>query len=245
MTRYLLAVLLIPISAHFCPTPSKQSPATLPTVTISLPEDIPSETVQIHYVMSGSFGGYGGYVDPTPGQTAYEIEASVGGEPAKSIKVLVYAPGCSFRTFELELTKISNSTGRFFCEPLPQIEITGKIPSNLIRNEHTELNVRLIAFWGNRFFGVSDGPVTEFQLATTSPDPDGSFRVDITDFSADKIASSYQEGSSLNFLLRDSKTLNLIAFNLTPEDAEYQSEIHGLRILPSYPSGIKFINSNK
>jgi hypothetical protein len=245
MTHPLLAALLMLIPMQDFPTHSTQSPAALPTVSISLPAHIPSETVQIRYLMSGSFGGYSGYVEPKPGQTGYEIEASVGGEPAKSIKVLVYAPGCGFRTFESELARTSNSALRFFCESLPQIKIAGRIPSNLIRNEDTELNVRYIAFWGNRFFGILDGPVTEFQLATTRLDPDGSFLVDITDFSADKIASSYQEGSSLNLLLRDSKTLNLIAFNLSPEDAEYQSEIHRLRILPSYPSGIKFINSNK
>ncbi len=110
MTHPLLVALLMLIPMQDFPTHSTQSPAALPTVSISLPAHIPSETVQIRYLMSGSFGGY---VEPKPGQTGYEIEASVGGEPAKSIKVLVYAPDRSFRTFELELARTSNSTVRF------------------------------------------------------------------------------------------------------------------------------------
>jgi hypothetical protein len=245
MTRYLLAVLLIAVSAHFCPTPSKQSPATLPTVSISLPANIPSETVEIRYLLIGPFGGYGGYIEPRPGQRAYEIEAAVAGEPAKSIKILVYAPGCIFRTFELDLTQAPISKQRFVCESLPSVSIVGEVPNELIRDENTELNVRYLAFWANRFFGIADGPVPEFQVATTRPNSDGNFRVDITDSSADKTASSYQDGASLSFLLRDSKTLNPIALNLCPEEPEYQSEIHGLRILPSYRRGINFVNSTK
>jgi hypothetical protein len=77
------------------------------------------------------------------------------------------------------------------------------------------------------------------------PDPDGRFRVDIPDFSADNTASLYPGGASLRFILRDSKTLNLIALNLSPEEAEYQSETHELRILSCYPTGLKFVNSRE
>jgi hypothetical protein len=241
MTRYPLAILLISISAHFCPTPSKQSPATSPTVSISLPANIPSETVQIRYALVGPFGGYGGLIEPKPNQTAYEIEASTEGKPANSIKILVYATGCKFKTFNLDLTQVPNTKERFVCESLPQIRIDGKIPSDLMLHENAELNVRYLAYWASRFFGMPDGPEIEFYVATTSPDSDGNFRVDIPDFSSDNIDSSYEDGASLSFTLRDSKTGNYIAFDLTPELPEYRSETQQLRVLPSYPGGVKFI----
>jgi hypothetical protein len=36
-------------------------PKGLPSISISLPPDVPSETVQIAYHLVGPFGGYGGY----------------------------------------------------------------------------------------------------------------------------------------------------------------------------------------
>ena len=46
--------------------------------------------------------------------------------------------------------------------------------------------------------------------------------------------------SSIHLTLRDSKTLNVIAYDLEPERAEYRSEVHGLPIKPSYPGELKF-----
>jgi|HubBroStandDraft_6_1064221.scaffolds.fasta_scaffold245760_1 hypothetical protein len=243
MNRWFLAVLLMAVSAHFSMMQPKQDPASSPTVSISLPADIPSETVQIRYLMAGSFGGYGGFIEPRPNQTSYEIDASTQGKPANSIKILVYAAGCKIQTFDLDLTRVSYPKGRFVCELLPQIRIDGEIPSDLMRHENAELNVSYMAFWASRFLGIADGPVTEFQVVKTMPDPDGSFRVDIPAFSADNTGSAYPGGASLRFTLRDSKTLNPIALNLSPEQAEYQSETHQLRILSSYPIGLKFVNS--
>jgi hypothetical protein len=245
MNRCLLAVLLMAFPAHFFRAQLKQNSVESPTIAISLPEGIPSETVQIHYFMIGSFGGYGGFIEPRPNQTDYKIDASIQGKPANSIKILVFAPGCKIQTFDLELTEVPNPDERFVCELLPNIRIDGEIPSVLMRHEDAELNVRYMAFWASSFFGIADGPVTEFQVATTTPGSDGNFRVDIPDFSADNKDSSYPGGASLRFTLRDSKTLNPIALNLSPEQTEYQSETQELRILPSYPAGLKFVNSRE
>jgi hypothetical protein len=114
-----------------------------------------------------------------------------------------------------------------------------------MRHENAELNVSYMAFWASHFLGIADGPVTEFQVTKTTPDPDGSFRVDIPDFNADNTGATYPGGASLRFTLIDSKTLNPIAFNLSPEQAEYQSETHELRILSSYPTGLKFVSSRE
>jgi len=245
MNRYLLAILLLAVPAHFPRMQPRRSPASSPGVSLSLPADIPSETVQIHYFMTGSFGGYGGPVEVKPNQTDYEIDASAEGNPANSIKILVYAPGCKVQILDLDLTEARNPKVRFDCEALSQIRIDGQIPRDLMRYENAELNVRYMAFWASRFFGIADGPVTEFQVASATPDPDGNFRVDVPDFGADNKDSSYPGGASLRFTLRDSKTLNPIALNLSPERPEYQSETHELKILSSYPAGLKFVNAQE
>jgi hypothetical protein len=211
MNRCLLVLLLLAVPSHFSRMQPRENPVSSPTVSLSFPADIPSETVQIHYFMTGSFGGYGAPVETKPNQTDYEIDASAQGRPVNSVKILVYASGCKVQIFDLELTEASNPKVRFDCEPLPQIRIDGQIPRDLMRQENAELTVHYMAFWASRFFGIADGPVTEFQVATTTPDPDGNFRVDIPDFSADNKDSSYPGGASLRFTLRNSKTLNPIA----------------------------------
>ena len=62
---------------------SAQTPKTvtfLPSVSISLPADVLSETVQISYFLVGPFGGYGGYVAQRTGVHSYEIPTMGGGQ---------------------------------------------------------------------------------------------------------------------------------------------------------------------
>jgi len=84
------------------------------------------------------------------------------------------------------------------------------------------------------------GLVTEFQLATVSPDANGMFQVELPYFSADAVASTSQQRASFQFRLRDSKTWNHIASNLDPEKQELRLKEHGLRIQPHYPDDLIF-----
>jgi len=123
MARLFLAVLLILIPVDFSRTHLNQNSANSPTVSISLPANIPSETVQIRYFLIGSFGGYGSFIEPRPNQRDYEIDASTERRAADSVKILVYATGCEIQTFDLELTRSPNPKVRFVCDVLPKIRI--------------------------------------------------------------------------------------------------------------------------
>ena len=97
-----------------------------------------------------------------------------------------------------------------------------------------------MAYWAHGFYGIADGLVTNFGLATVSPDANGRFQVELPYFSADGAASSPQRRASFWLMLRDSKTLNHIASDLQPELPELRLEEHGLRIQSHYPDGVKF-----
>jgi hypothetical protein len=59
---------------------SPQTPDTAnfsPSVSISLPQDVLSETVQISYFLIGPFGGSGGYTTDRTGMHSYEIPTVV------------------------------------------------------------------------------------------------------------------------------------------------------------------------
>ena len=66
-------------------------PNSSPTVSILLPDDVPSETVQIAYYLIGPFGGYEDLHGAESWTPPYEIEASEEGKTATEIRLIVYA----------------------------------------------------------------------------------------------------------------------------------------------------------
>jgi hypothetical protein len=223
---------------------SAQTPKTasfLPSVSISLPADVLSETVQISYFLVGPFGGYGGYVAQRTGVHSYEIPTMVEGKAATEIRMIVYASGCEIQQFVLLLTEHSRVNQEFQCQRVETVKLSGHIvPDALATDTNVELVITYMAYWAHAFYGISDGLVTEFHLATVSPDANGMFQVDLPYFSADAEASSPQQRASFRLMLRDSKTWNHIAPNLEPEKQEFRLQEPGLRIRSHYPDDLFF-----
>ena len=223
---------------------STQTPARaedLPSVFISFPANVPSETVQISYFLVGPFGGYGGYAAQRTGVHSYEIPTIVEGKAATDIRMIVYASGCEIHQFVLPLAEHSRVNQEFQCQRAETVRLSGKIvPTALVSDNNAELVVTYMAYWAHGFYGIADGPVTEFHLATVSPDANGMFEVDLPYFSADAEASSPQQRASFRLMLRDSKTGNHIAFNLDPDKQELRLQEYGLRIRSQYPDDLIF-----
>jgi hypothetical protein len=174
-----ILVVLVGIAALL--TGTTQTPARAEdslSVSISLPPDFPSETVQISYFLIGSFGGYGGYAAQRTGVHSYEIPTIVQGKAATEIRMVVYASGCQIQQFVIPLAEHSRVSQEFSCQPVQTVKLSGRIvPDELVRDNHAELVVTYMAHWAHRFFGITDGPVTGFRLATVSPDANGMFEI--------------------------------------------------------------------
>jgi hypothetical protein len=241
MIRCTCAILLVMFGflSPEAQTPSKNGNS--PSVSVLLPPNIPSETVQISYFLIGPFGGYGSYTKPGPGLQAYDIPASVEGKPASEIRMIVYAAGCEIKTFVLPLTEASRVEQEFECQRASTVKLSGQIvPVELARRDNAELVVDYMAYWAHGFFGIADGIVTEFRLATVSPDSNGVFQVQLPYFSSDVAASSPKERASFRLMLRDSKTWNPLASELESELSDLQLKGRGLSIRSHYPDGLKF-----
>lgn len=241
MTPCVLSILLV-MSAFL--SSAVQTPSKLddfPSVSVLLPANIPSETVQISYFLIGPFGGYSGYTKQQPGLRSYEMSASVEGKAASEIRMIIYASGCEIKTFVLPLTGDSRLTEEFECQRAATVQLSGQIvPAELVIKNNAELVVFYMANWSHGFFGIADGMVTEFRLATVSPDANGVFQVDLPYFTADTADSSSQARANFRLMLQDSKTWNHLASNLEPEVPELRLKVPGLRILSHYPYGLKF-----
>lgn len=237
------------------------SPKASPSVSVLLPRDIPSETVQIAYFLIGPFGGYGSYTDKQAGLHSYEIATSqpsvvplleqsydhdaghkAENRPATRIKIIVYAPSCEIQTFDLPLTVDSRVKVQFDCRPVAKVTLSGQIePRELVRDKKAELIVTYMATWAYDFFGIADGAETEFRLATVSPDVNGMFQVDLPYFRIDAERPSSRGRPSFGLMLRDSETWNPIALNLEPGSPEFMTEEHTLRIQSHYPMRLQFM----
>jgi hypothetical protein len=241
MVRCIFSIFL-GIAPLLCLEPQTHSKAVdLPTVSILLPANLPSETVQVSYFLIGPFGGYGGYVKPQVGFHSYEISALVEGKAATEIRMIVYALGCEIQEFVLPLAQDSRMKQEFECQRVATVELLGQIvPSELVRDSNAELVVTYMAYWAHGFFGIKDGMVIEFRVATVAPNASGAFQVELPYFSAADAASPLQRRAGFRLMLRDSKTGNHIAFTLEPEVPDLRLEEHSLRILAHYPDGLKF-----
>ncbi len=244
MGKWLFALLLAAVvsQSRAAPVPAISDG---PSVSISLPASVPSETVQIAYQLIGDFGGASTYTDQQPNAHSYFIDASLEGKAATEIKIVVYAAGCKIQTFDVLLSKTSNVTKDFVCDALPTVTLSGQvIPSELVRGKNTVLSITYMAEWVDDFFGIMDGAVFHFEIASLRPRADGTFEVEVPDFTTDT-ALPYSGKGTLSLMLLDSKTLNPVAGNLEPERSEFKSEEEGLKLLSYYPSGLRFRASQR
>jgi len=241
---YAFAILLSLAAAQAPDWHARLIQSSPPSVSVLLPPSVPSETVQIAYQLAGPFGGVGGYAGPKPDLQSYEIDTSVDGKTAREIRMIVYASGCEIQTFFFSLKADSAIKQEFECQHVPAVLLSGQIvPDELVRNnKNAELDVDYMAPWGDKFFGILDGAVLYFKIASVRLDAKGRFQVKLPYFTIDSKSlepqSSYQ--SSFHLSLRDSDTGNPIAWNLEPELSDFASEVHELEIRPFYPAGLRF-----
>jgi hypothetical protein len=228
--RIALLVAAVPVAA------GQDSPSPhAPKISLTLPSDIPSETVQISYFMIGPFGGYGDLVRTEKGRSTYDVVASVDGKAAASVKVIAYLPGCEIATLEIPMqgTTLSRPLS---CKLLGRILLRGQISPVSIAQDYqpAEVEVDYLAMWDHQFFGIMDGPVTSLHVATVIPDEKGQFEVAVPDFGRQ---TNLDEGE-FQFILRQTTTGNIIAF-LKPT-SEDRGDI-GLKVRPSYPPITQFL----
>jgi len=240
MIRSFLITLVGAVFLQFA-MPALSKVEDFPSVSILLPANVRSETVQIAYQLRGPFGGYSMYTEPRRDLRAYAIPASVEGKAATEIRTIVYATGCEIQTFVITLAEDSRVQQEFICEPVRSVTLSGFVPNQLVSAGNAELRITYSAYWAHQFFSIADGPVVEFKLATLRPDANGAFQVDLPCFRTHSDGSAVGQQASLSLALADAKTWNRLSPNLIPEEVQLRAEEHNLRIQTYYTSGLKFV----
>jgi hypothetical protein len=231
MVRTMLGIVLF-LSTGLLATSQDIDSQGSPTIRLILPPDIPSNSFNINYFLTGPFGGYGSFVTPANGRSSYEIIAAVDGKPAGRVKLIAYAPGCQIETLDIQVQSQTVSQ-QLLCVPLAQKILHGQITPAPITQQPSEVEVTYLAMWDHRFFGIADGFVTAIPVTTAIPDQNGNFEVTLPDFSAQANLGE----AEFRFTLREIKTGNIIAFVSPADDARRPQ---GLKVEASYPPLIRF-----
>jgi hypothetical protein len=235
-----LAAFIAVVNLLFAVDGLAQSTPPLPKVSIALPADIPSEKVWVRYVLYGPLGGHGSDAARKPDSQLIEIIAAVEGKRAARMKMLVWAPGCKIQTFDIPIQESADVYESFVCSPLPSITLVGQIKNTPMDGKKpAEVRVDYLALWACSFFGFVDCMVPQASVGTAIPDPQGTFEIDVPDFSADPTSSDSDRGAEFQLVLREVKTWNLIAY-LEPESEMLRTPSRALKIVPSYPRNLAF-----
>jgi hypothetical protein len=193
-----------------------------PRISLYLPRGFPSETVQIEYMLTGPFGGYGSFIRSQPDRQTLDFVAAVDGKPADNIKVIAYLPGCEI--VKLEFVPAGTAAWRQLdCKPLGTTTLHGRVPAaDATRN--IDVTVSYEVEWAFDFFGIRDGIGFAIPLSTATTDENGQFAFDVPDF--------YKQNQG--------RGSYLVGFRCV--DCTSQPD-HGVRELPiaaSYPPIIEF-----
>lgn len=214
----------------------------LPRVVITLPAGVSSEKVVLDYVLYGSFGADGSYGLLSAQASTYTIYASSShGKVAAKIKIIVWAPGCKFQTFDISLDEHSDIQQPFLCAPLPNVTVNGQLRlSRIVPGNPTEITFHYLAGWACRFFGFADCMVPQFDMGAAVPNAEGSFEIVLPDFSADPVATEMDGDEEFSLTLRETKTWNLVTF-LEPESIDVRTPGRNLRVQSAYPKSLAFL----
>ena len=238
------ALLLACMFSGLINTPSAHEqaakPARIPNIIIELPADIASEKVELRYFLVGSFGGYGDSVNKQPGVHSYMVPAGVNGSMATNAKIVAYAPGCAFMTWDIPIHDATDQKKTFTCAPLGILPLSGKIQtSKYYKGKNAMVEVLYVSNFSESFFHVADGMVTIFPVAQSRLEPNGTFQISMPDLLKDPAASVFKfDPSSFRFVLREPGTLNIIA-TLELKDSHYKNQ-SSLPLAASYPGTVSF-----
>jgi hypothetical protein len=196
--------------------------------------------LQVHYFMTGIFGGVGGYNFTLVDDDGLLIPTEYEQKPAKTLRMVLYMPGCQVQLIRLDNLQAASREADFHCYHLATVRLRGKLDSSMIPfDQDPEVRVEYVAQWSHPFFGIMDGPVMTLGVGSTSITPDGFFVIDLPDFAADPISSNVGKDAYFMSTVRSRKSGNILA-GLEADEPFRATPVGDLKIELEYPSPVAF-----
>jgi hypothetical protein len=194
MKSFFVAVIFLAVLPAHIGRAQAQSFSGDHSFLLRLPPTVDTTGIQINFFMTGDFGGYGAFVRTKPNFHDYVIDTSYENKPAETLKIIVYCPGYAVKLIEVPSLADSSSSSAFVeLDPLPSLRLSGRIVAPEERDhEDFKMEVIYFAYWAHEFFGIMDGAVTTFKIASVDVKQDGYFSIEIPDFARDPAVASFK-----------------------------------------------------
>jgi hypothetical protein len=163
----------------------------------------------------------------------------------KRFTALVWAPGCKMKHFNLPVEK-SDITLQFACDPINTVSFHGRVKGVEVGDSAT-ISVSYTSMETCMWLDDPEGKKNSFccscggpqigRIASAPVAPDGTFKLDLPDFSADPIVSG--DGTAeLEFQIGGLKDY----FILQPQPAKgIETKAISIGVAPSYPEEVTFL----
>jgi hypothetical protein len=202
---------------------------TIFTISVALPTT--AKDVQVRYFLTDESGVRWSSTAAATGSDKLLIHADSAGRTPKTFKAIAYAPGCQFVTFTAEDLASSTRQGDFQCQKLPTVELRGKValPAG---GQVLQVESMYVVRWAGKFFSVPGLSISPLVVTKATVDADGSFVMDLPDFTNDPLWSSLSNDATLMFFLTDQATGHHVAGLKAPGAI---SRGGNLKIAATYP----------
>jgi hypothetical protein len=206
---------------------------------VSLPQGFDTRSCQLKYFLAGSFGGYGGFVQPKLQVSQFEIETVHDGIAVERLKAFLYCSGYQTETIAFDSVRdVARWKAQVQPKPLSTVRFSGVVLGLVTRNEPGLIvDVGYIPSWSCEFFGLADCLLGRWTIATIPLMPDNRFSIALPDLARDAAVSSFKDRGAFLFRILDSKTSNVL-YELHPmADA---SRLDSLPVANAYPTEMEF-----
>jgi hypothetical protein len=239
--RTLLAAVSVSIAVAIpVVEPEPQAPRS---IRLEFPGGVDLTALSVQYHLVGPFGGSLKSVRTQPAARTYELEVWQGGQPATTLKAIVYCPGRRFVLIsESGFGNGPAKTVPIRLQALGSVLLAGRVQETRLPNLKLRVEVTYLAMWPHSFFGYWDGATPRFRVGSTELRADGSFSLHVPDFASDPVVTghdAWQQGW-LEFIAREPTTGN-IAFYLRSVSSQLAGDgIDWIRIAKAYPRELQF-----
>lgn len=232
MQRFLLTLLVVlPVYLN------AQSSSGDDVFTISVTAPTSPRDVQVRYFLSGDAAVQQSASVANPDDNRIVIKTGVAGKPANSFRAIVYSPGCQFGTIKADDLTAGTRESAFACQKLSTTPLHGKADTSRFAGKDLQVEALYVCNWAGQFFGVPGIAISPISVAKGKVESDGSFAVELPDFSGDPLWTNLSHNATLTFFLVDAATGAQLARLAAPREVGRKGSV---KVAQNYPAEIQF-----
>jgi hypothetical protein len=208
-------------------------------VVISLPQGFDTTSCQLKYFLVGSFGLYGGFVQPTLQISAYEVETVHEGVAVEKLKAILYCSGHHIETIAFDsLRDVTPWRAQLQPRSIDTVPFSGTVRGLPAQNGPVlNVEVSYVPWWTCEFVHLVDCNLGGWTIVTTPLTPGNGFSVELPDFARDAVVLSFKNHGEFTFRILQGKTGNVL-YELNPTGDT--SRLSGIPVAGAYPSEVTF-----